>query len=277
MTTTHSTSDHVASPAARRAWLSIGGLLTAAVLACGVFLAWQILAGTGVDRHTESGALNSGEMPDAVQIDGTSAAVALRGVETEEAAADLQLSWYASERPVVEDAWDGQAWSVDLGCRHEGIPLWFAPGCGIDYDGEVPRDSAVEVSLTSGSVTVRNIDGAAELQTTSGSINAYELSGDLTAASTSGSIHGADLTSDNVAAEETSGDITLDFAQAPGQVEAETTSGNIEVLVPEGQSYRVLTDSSSGEVSIDVATDPDAESTIDLRTTSGSITVGYSD
>lgn len=277
MTTTHSTSGHVASAAARRAWLSIGGLLTAAILACGVFFAWQVFTGTGLDRHTEHGVLNSGEVPEAVGIDGTSATVALRGAETDEATADLQLSWYASERPAIEDAWEAQAWSVDLGCRHEGIPLWFAPGCGIDYDGTIPRDSPVEVSLTSGSVTVRNIGGAADLRTTSGRIEAYEVSGDLTAASTSGSIHAVGLTSNKVEAEETSGSISLEFAEAPAQVQASTTAGDIEVLLPRGNSYRVLTDTSSDGVSIDVATDPGAESTIDLRTTSGSITVTYSD
>ncbi|WP_300343867.1 DUF4097 family beta strand repeat-containing protein [Nesterenkonia sp.] len=276
MTTPHSTPGH-ASPAVRRAWLIFGGLLTAALLAVGAFLTWSLLAGGGMSEQTGQASLSSGQTPETVAIDGAGADVELIGTQTDEATAELATSWYASERPAIEETWEDQTWSVDLGCRHQGVPLWFAPGCGITYDGTVPADSSVEVSLTSGAVSVENIGGAADLQTTSGSITAYDVSGDLTAEATSGSIRGIGLTSDNVTAQETSGSISLEFAEAPAQVRVSTTAGDIEVLIPRGQNYRVLSDTSSSVVSIEVATDPDAGSIIDLRTTSGNITVAYSD
>lgn len=275
--TTRRISNPAAPSSARWTWLILGGLLTAAVLAAGTYLAWSVMSGSGMSQRTEHSSLASVETPETVVVEGTGANVELVGAEIGEATADLTLSWYANERPAVTDEWDRATWTVDLECRRAGIPLWFLPACGIDYAGLIPAHVDVEVSLGSGPATVRNTSGSVDLRTTSGSIDAYDVVGDLTASATSGSILGMGLASGNVAATADAGSIFLEFADAPSEVQAATASGNIEVLVPRGQSYRVLTDSAGGRVNIDVATDPDAESTIALRTTSGSVTVAYSD
>ncbi|WP_150460297.1 DUF4097 family beta strand repeat-containing protein [Nesterenkonia ebinurensis] len=261
MTTTqqHSAAEQAAPAAVRRAWLTIGGFLTAAVLAAGAYLAWSVITGSGMSEQTERSTITSGEVPETVAIEGTVASVELTGAETGAATADLNLSWYASERPVVGDEWEGSTWVVDLGCQHMGIPIWFAPGCGIDYSGHMPASAGAEVALTSGSITLKDLRGPLSLETSSGRVTGEGLSSDI-----------ADTRS-------TAGSISLEFTERPSRVEAEATSGNIEVSVPRGEAYRVLTDTASGGITIDVATDPEAESTIDLRTTSGHITVTYSD
>lgn len=279
MTTIHTASRlHSPSPAPeRRAWWTIGGILTIAVLLCGIYLAWQVIAGTGLSRETAHSELASEQAPETVLIEGSSADVSLTGGETAQATADLDLAWYGSEQPAVEDSWDQTTWQVSLGCEYTSIPIWFTPGCEIDYDGEIPADAAAVVTLTSGSLTLDEIGGPAELETTSGSIAARQVDGDFSASATSGNIRAEELSSQNAEASTTSGQIEMGFLETPAHVIAEATSGGIEISVPRDQSYRVLTDTSSGQVIINVATDPESSSVLDLRTTSGSITVRYSD
>lgn len=265
------------SASVRGSWFVFGGLLTAAVLALGAVLAWSVVAGTGLNAQTEQSTLASGANPETVRVEGSSAGIELTGTATDTVSGELHLSWYGDWQPAVDANWEDRTWVVDLNCRYVSTLLWFAPGCGIDYAAQFPRTSDLEVRLSSGSAVVENMTGAVDLQTESGTIDARDVAGDLVASAGSGEILSAGLTSDSVGAQTTSGSTFLEFAEPPAQVEAEATSGSIEVLVPRGENYRVLTNSLSGRVNVDVSTDPDAESVIDLRSTSGSITVSYAD
>jgi len=72
-----------------------------------------------------------------------------------------------------------------------------------------------------------------------------------------------------------SGDVELSFRQAPRSVDASTASGDVDVLVPEGEAYRVEADSGSGEQALDVRTDPASTRIIRAQTSSGDVTVAY--
>lgn len=276
--TAHQPAERHAAPASvRRAWFLLGGLITAAVLAFGVLVAWQVHAGTGLPPETEQSTVTTEGVPETLIVQGSSAEVELIGTAAEAVTAELNLRGRGNQQPVVDTDWQGSDLLVDFHCRYTGIPLWFSPGCGLDYAAQLPHASNAEVRLSSGSITAEGLTGDADLKTTSGAIEVRDVAGDLRTSASSGSTVATGLTSETATAQTTAGGISLEFVEQPARIEVEATSGNIELSVPRGEAYRVITDSSSGRIDIDVATDPEAESIIDLRTTSGSITVGYSE
>lgn len=152
----------------------------------------------------------------------------------------------------------------------------FAFGCDTKYVVTVPKDLKLTLEGTSGDLTVADLPGGATVRTTSGSIEAHRIGGDLTVQSTSGDVDARDLTASKVKVNATSGSVDLRFSAAPTTVEAETSSGDVTVEVPDGtETYRVLTDTSSGDESTEVRTDPDATRTITATTSSGDAVVEY--
>ena len=67
------------------------------------------------------------------------------------------------------------------------------------------------------------------------------------------------------------------FLPPISHIEAQSVTGNITVLVPRGETYRVLTSSTTGTVSVAVDTDTASETLIDARSSTGNITVDYAD
>lgn len=224
---------------ARRNWLIVGGILTVAVLSLGVYVIWQVFTGAPLIQHAEQSSFLTEGTPQTVSVEGTSANVDLSGTQTDDVTSNLNTIWYSSE-PVVDTTTDDSDLLVHLYCRHTGVPIWFAPQCSIDYTAQIPRSAGASVDLTSGDLSITDVSGA-------------------------------------VQANSTSGRIELEFSEVSDTITAETVSGSIQVKVPQGEPYRVLTDSNSGGINVDVATDPSSQHVIDLTTTSGNITVSYSD
>lgn len=239
------------------AWFILGGFITLVVLGAGVVTIWQLVEGNLPSRQDEQSTISGEGIPETVSVEGTSANVELIGAETDAVTADLDLVWYLSE-PAVDSAWQGSDLVVDLYCRYSGIPVWFLPECAIDYSAQVPHSAAAAVELTSGSILVRGMEGDADLQTTSGDIVIDNSVG-------------------SVEARASSGGVSLELSEAPPRVAAETLSGDIHIAVSREDSYRILTNSTDGRIDVDVTTDPESESIIDLRSTYGDITVSYSD
>ena len=71
-----------------------------------------------------------------------------------------------------------------------------------------------------------------------------------------------------------SGQINLAFSKPISRIEAESVAGHITLLVPEGDPHRALTKSTTGNVNVDVDTAAEADAVLDLRSTTGDITVG---
>lgn len=245
------------SRSVRYAWFLLGGFVTLAVLAAAVLAIWQVREGNLLDRQDEQTTISSEGVPETVSIAGTSADVELIGAEADAVTAELDLVWYLSE-PVVDSTREDSDLVVDLYCRHSGIPVWFLPECEIDYSAQIPHPAAAAVELTSGSVLARGLVGDTELQTNSGSIVVEEPAGSVDASASTGSI-------------------SLELSEAPPHVAADTEFGDILVGVSREDSYRIITDTYSGRIDVEVATDPEAEATIDLRSTHGDITVIYFD
>lgn len=189
----------------------------------------------------------------------------------------------------------------------EGVALTLRTVSG---DVRVQDLSAnLTVTTTSGSIEVLDHEGRVRAKTTSGDMDLSEVTGSITARSTSGSIDAsgegeslevsttsgdivaAGFKAQQVRTESVSGDLefgggftSLETSTTSGDVEirtdtvfdlmsVKTISGDVEAWVPEGV-YAIDGESTSGGRDFDVDTSPDADSRIEVDTTSGSVRVG---
>ncbi|HEX6498781.1 MAG TPA: DUF4097 family beta strand repeat-containing protein [Micromonosporaceae bacterium] len=140
----------------------------------------------------------------------------------------------------------------------------------VDYVVEAPPGVRVSGKLSSGKLRLTGVSGV-DVRTSSGAIALTGVTGDITAKATSGAITGRELRSGHIDASTTSGRVSLDLAE-PADVTAHASSGAITVTVPDGR-YRVDTKVTSGRTTVGVPNDPTGEHHLDLRASSGAITV----
>ncbi|GAA0475455.1 hypothetical protein Ade02nite_41590 [Paractinoplanes deccanensis] len=176
--------------------------------------------------------------------------------------------------------------------RVAGSTLYLDTSCGADcnvsYEVKAPAGVAVRGDLRSGDVHLQGA-GTTDLQLTSGDINVLDAAGPVALRATSGDIRVVNA-ADKVTVQSTSGEIDVLDVAGPvdlkvtsgditaaltevADVKAQTTSGDVNVRVPQG-SYKIVTHTGSGDAGVhDLLNDPKAKNTIDLRTSSGDATV----
>jgi DUF4097 and DUF4098 domain-containing protein YvlB len=157
-------------------------------------------------------------------------------------------------------------------------------GVAVDYTIEVPRNTEVSTTVTSGAQTVSNLEGPVKMDSVSGSIAVDKIDRAVQANSMSGSITAQDLGDDfransmsgGVKATNVKGDVrihamsgSMNVSKPGGRVQAGTSSGSVDIV---GAGNDVSADSVSGRVS--VQGNPTANSYWSLKTTSGSVEVG---
>src|SRR5579864_160705 len=128
--------------------------------------------------------------------------------------------------------------------------------CSASYELAVPETVTVDVHTTAGSVRLTGFRGTAVVQTDTGNVNVDAYCGFDLAASTG------------------SGDVRIAAACSPAHLQVRTGSGDAVALVPPGR-YRIQAASGSGPPHVNgVTSDPRAPYTIDVRSRSGSVTIG---
>lgn len=128
--------------------------------------------------------------------------------------------------------------------------------CRTSYTVRVPDD--VELVLTSSAGQVQVEGGTAP----------------VTATTSAGRVTMTDLSSAVVSAGSSAGQVWLVFTTPPEQVEASTSTGAVEVVVPDdGTTYDVQASSSVGASTVSVPTEPGASRRIVARTSVGAVEV----
>lgn len=173
--------------------------------------------------------------------------------------------------PRLRTSVNGTDVSLSGGCP----PVGFGR-CRTTIMLHVPAATAVRVHSSSGDIAARGIAAPVRLVTGSGDVSASGLSGGAELESASGDVEAAELRAGSVRARSASGDVELGFAGVPDAVDAETSSGDVRVMLPHGdEAYRVETDSDSGDREIGVRTDPSSPRVIRARTSAGDAIVRY--
>lgn len=178
-----------------------------------------------------------------------------------------KLQWRGDKPPVYTETFEGQTLHVSARCE--------VLRCSIDYIVELPENTEIQAKVTSGDVDVSGITGPVSVESTSGDVKLTRVKSNITVKATSGDVSTSDLAAAQVDVTATSGDIDLDFAAAPQTVTAHATSGDITILVPSHDAYRVEVKTSSGDQTVSVDRTESAERKISAEATSGDVRIGY--
>jgi DUF4097 and DUF4098 domain-containing protein YvlB len=203
-------------------------------------------------------------------IDSSSTELEVRTGDVSEIKVDRRFERNALGSDPKDKYDDGKLTISDSNCG------FLSFGCVTHYVVTVPKDLDVSIKTSSGDVKVTGLSGRTKLESSSGKLEAHQLSGDLEAESSSGDLEATDLRSGSVISKSSSGSIELTFNSAPSAVQAKSSSGDVLVQLPVGtETYKVDTDTSSGEERTDVRADPTSTRTITVETSSGDAVVEY--
>jgi Toastrack DUF4097 len=181
--------------------------------------------------------------------------------------------------------------------RKHRVSGWFHDGGGrVQYEIEVPAETALDINTSGGKITIGGIRSGAKLQTSGGGIEASDLVGDLDADTSGGSIHlrdikgrmrvqtsgggieganldgglSAETSGGSIELERVSGDIRatssgggIRISEAGGRIEADTSGGSIEASFAKGNARGGSLETSGG--GIEVAIDPEVGFDIDAE------------
>jgi hypothetical protein len=164
---------------------------------------------------------------------------------------------------------------------------WYSSFCSVHYEITVPSGIAVRAESSGGSITVRGVSGAIDTESSGGSVTVAEATGSVRAHSSGGSVTvdsssgSVDLDSSgggivgtglrgDARAESSGGSVRLVFDAPPSSVQASSSGGKVEVLLPRVEGgYRVNASSSGGDQQVDVPTDPASTRQIEVHSSGG--------
>jgi hypothetical protein len=228
-----------------------------AVLAALALAAMPLIAGCDALGKVGAGAHNpaasSFTVPGrvtAVIIKGGSGSVDVTGTAKSVVAVSQHLS-YSNKPPVVSHALNGTTLTLSYTCPTQLV-------CGVGYNVQVPRGTAVTVSTTAGSVTLTS------------------LAGTLSARADAGLITAVDLRSAVAVFNSDAGGVVATFSAAPRSLSASTNVGPITLTVPGSAGYLVSTHTLVGSSTVTVHRSSSTAHSITARSDLGSISVNPS-
>ncbi|MFJ8311757.1 MULTISPECIES: DUF4097 family beta strand repeat-containing protein [unclassified Streptomyces] len=142
--------------------------------------------------------------------------------------------------------------------------------CSVKYTVQVPAGIPVSGDVSSGEISLHKV-GAVNVSASSGDITMEEVSGSVKVKTTNGEITGRGLAGGGIETRTSSGDIQL-TPSAPQNVQITAGSGDVHLTVPSA-SYKVTVQTGNGDKHISVPNDPSGKYELGLKTGSGDVTV----
>ncbi|MET0191521.1 MAG: DUF4097 family beta strand repeat-containing protein [Pseudonocardia sediminis] len=223
-----------------------------AAAAVPIVAAFAVLAGCGspAAAQTESATESVGAV-DRVEIEADTGSVSLRPGPQGSAQVQRTLRWTGEEKPEYTQSVSGTTLTITARC-----PV-ADERCSTDLVVTVPPAAASRTTVSTGDIAVDDLTGAQDLTASTGRIT------------------GTGLGAAPVAARATTGQVSLRFAAAPPSVDAEATTGNVDVRVPVGPVYQVQAQVTTGNSRVEVADTPGADHRISARSTTGNVSVTH--
>ena len=243
-------------------------LLLIALIVAGSIAAVNAFRGTPITENVDAEAGTS------VFIDVPNAAIRLTASEDDQIHVTMRGT-FSGTRPPLDVSASGDETEIRGGCPDGWVLFLPLNNCRVRIDVSLPPDLEVTATGRNGSVTAEDLTGALDLSTTNGAIEVDGSSGVLALHTTNGRIELEDSTSAEVQAETTNGAVHLSFSDAPDEVSANSTNGEIRIQVPDdGTEYFVEADTTNGRIDTqDVPGDRRADRTLTAQTTNGGITI----
>jgi hypothetical protein len=248
-----------------RAWLAVGSVVTVAALVWGSFSIVGLLAHEEV---TERAAFDPAGI-ERIDMSNDNGSIEVQADDVAEITLVAEID-HGLRRTGHRADVQGSTLVVRGSCPH------WSTWCEVDYRLVVPADLDVVADMDNGRITLRDLAGDVEVRGDNGPIELDRITGDVRARTSNGSVDGTGLRSDRATARSSNGRVTLSFARPPTSVQADTSNGPVEVVVPDGpETYHVRADTDHGATDVDVRTDPGSDRSIDAETSNGSVTVRY--
>ncbi|WP_419705185.1 DUF4097 family beta strand repeat-containing protein [Promicromonospora sp. NFX87] len=182
---------------------------------------------------------------------------------------------------------------------------WFIPlpRCSGELDVALPAGTEVVIRTENGDIVATGLAGDLSLDTSNGDVETAGLTGPLDARSSNGDIDVSDSRADvdastsngeisvadvdgTVTADSSNGEITID--SVTGDASADTSNGSVEISGVDGdvrgvssngevtviggdEPVALTIDTSNGDQIIEGATDPNAERTVEIRSSNGDV------
>ncbi len=185
-----------------------------------------------------------------VVIHGGSGSIDVTGTSGSTVTVAQQAS-YSSTPPTASHVLSGTTLTVSYSCPTELL-------CGMSYVVQVPRDVAVSVSTTAGSVTLTSLAGTVSARADAGLITAVDLR--------------CGVASFNANA----GGVIATFSVAPRSLTASTNVGSITLTVPGSVAYLVAAHTVVGTSTITVRRGGSSAHSISAHSDLGSIAISPS-
>jgi hypothetical protein len=236
--------------------LRVVGAVVATVAVLSV--AWSLATGAARARSSESFDVAS---ISAVHVEASAGEVTFERATGDRVEVEMrsESTW---RRPELTRQVDGDTLRLRADCpswaRHGWGPPWWGRwgGCKVHLHIAVPDGVAVDVRNNAGRVRVDGIDG------------------DVSAHLEAGEIVLSDVRSQVVDLSTDAGRVSADFADAPQQVTATTSTGAIEIRVPDdGTAYAVDASSEVGPERVQVPEDSASSHRVSARTQVGAVIV----
>ncbi|MFE4975616.1 DUF4097 family beta strand repeat-containing protein [Kitasatospora sp. NPDC056651] len=252
-----------------RAWRVTGTVVVVLVMIGAGLQTWSM----GVRQRTTSSHPYDIEIH-RVQLSTGNASVKVRAGRERHVVVHQRLDWML-RKPVVSATVVDGVLDVSMHCRLILPVVDF--GCGAEIELEVPAATEVTGSVGSGTVRVEGLSGPVRLELTSGQLLLSDTSGDVTVRATSGLVQGDNLSAKRVTARMVSGTVNLNFARPPGEVNAASVSGSVEMTLPKDSRYAFSSEIGSGNGHIEpLLQDPASPNRVHTEVVSGSISIGAS-
>ncbi|WP_232794357.1 MULTISPECIES: DUF4097 family beta strand repeat-containing protein [Pseudofrankia] len=256
-----------ASHRGARGTLLVVGALLAVALAIGAGLQAVNLT-TGQERRDEHVTLPASV--DRLEVRASSGNLTLTAAAGDQAVVDARLSGTVHP-PALKVDIDGHTARVHTDCSWQ-----LLLSCDATLRLAVPAGVTVVARSSSGDVRAVGLTGSIDLHTSSGNVVADGCSGTARLTTSSGDVRATRLRAQTVYAHSSSGDVTVNLTVAPTDVEAATSSGDVRVTVPSGsETYDATAHTSSGSDSVRVAADPRSSRRIEVRSSSGDVSIRY--
>lgn len=205
-----------------------------------------------------------------VEIDVSSGQVDIVGSESGETALDFEVKSGWIRDGGIDHEVDGDTLRVTGGCDSRiFLGLW----CKSDVTITVPANAEVVAHAAAGSITATGLSGATALESSAGDVVVSDHGGTLTAHSAAGSVRVDGLDAATAKVTSSAGDVEVRAVSPPRSLDAESSAGDVTVVLPDDVGYDVETDSSVGDATVDVPTMSGAPNEVRAFSSAGSVSV----
>ena len=146
---------------------------------------------------------------------------------------------------------------------------------GGDLTGSGLAGNTIHISTEGGNIDASSLDGPMRLDTGGGDLNGNGFTGSLQVFTAGGNIDASAVASQQVNVQSGGGDVTLAFTQPPQNLQITANGGNIDVILPHGDTkYAISTPGNSGgNINIQPGLAGPTSNTISVNSGGGDITI----